>query len=93
MSYSIPGRIGKGFCINSFYQQRDKKLEKYCFQLDKLKTAVQQKSSKISNWKGVLFHQDNSRPHDNSTRVVKLGFDILLLSRYSLNRKNFLVEI
>jgi len=47
-------------------------LEKYCSQLDELKTAIEQKRPKIANRKGIVFHQDNARSHvfDNSTKVV-----------------------
>ena len=45
--------------------------EKYCSQLDELKTAIEQKRSEITNRKGVVFHQDNaSCVFDNSTKVV-----------------------
>jgi len=46
--------------------------EKYCSQLDELKTAIEQKRPKIANRKGIVFHQDNARSHvfDNSTKVV-----------------------
>jgi len=37
--------------------------EKYCSQLDELKTAIEQKRPKIANRKGVIFHQDNARLH------------------------------
>ncbi|GFU07250.1 histone-lysine N-methyltransferase SETMAR [Trichonephila clavipes] len=37
--------------------------EVYCHQLDKLNDALQQKRSKLINRKGVVFHQDNARPH------------------------------
>jgi len=36
--------------------------EKYS-QLDELKTAIKQKRPEIANRKGVVFHQDNARPH------------------------------
>ncbi|GFU96820.1 histone-lysine N-methyltransferase SETMAR, partial [Trichonephila clavipes] len=35
----------------------------YCHQLDKLNDALQQKRSELINRKGVMFHQDNARPH------------------------------
>ena len=50
--------------------------EKYCSQLDKLKTAIDQKRPELANWKGVVFYQDNARPHvcveyfDYSTKVA-----------------------
>ncbi|GFT07245.1 histone-lysine N-methyltransferase SETMAR [Trichonephila clavipes] len=34
----------------------------YCHQLDKLNDALQQKRAELINRKGVVFHQDNSRP-------------------------------
>ncbi|GFW52894.1 mariner Mos1 transposase [Trichonephila clavipes] len=37
--------------------------EVYCHQLDKLNDALQQKRSELTNRKGVVFHQDNTRPH------------------------------
>jgi len=37
--------------------------EKSCSQLDELKTAIEQKRPEIANRKGVVFHQDNARPH------------------------------
>jgi len=37
--------------------------EKYCSQLDELKTAIEQKRPEIANWKGIVFYQDNARPH------------------------------
>jgi len=37
--------------------------EKYCSQLDELKIAIEQKRPEIANRKGVVFHEDNARPH------------------------------
>ncbi|XP_012057453.1 PREDICTED: histone-lysine N-methyltransferase SETMAR-like [Atta cephalotes] len=48
--------------------------------IDELKSAIEQKHPEIANRKGVVFHQDNARPHvfDNSTKVVgaRLGCSI-----------------
>ena len=38
-------------------------LEKYCQQLDDLKTAVQEKRPKMFNRKDIILHYDNGRPH------------------------------
>ncbi|GFU35241.1 histone-lysine N-methyltransferase SETMAR [Trichonephila clavipes] len=35
----------------------------YCQQLDRLKPVVDQKWSELANRRGVVFHQDNARPH------------------------------
>ncbi|GFU35990.1 histone-lysine N-methyltransferase SETMAR [Trichonephila clavipes] len=46
--------------------------------LDKLNDALQQKRSELINRKGVVFHQDNARPHTNflrSVRSVPLGLE------------------
>jgi len=37
--------------------------KKYCSQLDELKTAIEQKRPEIAKRKGIVFHQDNARPH------------------------------
>ena len=34
---------------------------KYCFQLDCLKVAIDEKRPELSNRYGVIFHQDNAR--------------------------------
>lgn len=38
---------------------------KYCFQLDRLRAAIDEKLSESINWywNSVTFHQDNARPH------------------------------
>ncbi|GFU05964.1 mariner Mos1 transposase [Trichonephila clavipes] len=44
----------------------------YCHQLDKLNNALQQKRSELINRKGVVFHQDNARPHTSLVTRQKL---------------------
>ncbi|GFX79710.1 mariner Mos1 transposase [Trichonephila clavipes] len=46
--------------------------EVHCHQLDKLNDALQQKRSELINRKGVVFHQDNARPHTNLVTHQKL---------------------
>ncbi|GFV49148.1 histone-lysine N-methyltransferase SETMAR [Trichonephila clavipes] len=46
--------------------------EVYCHQLDKLNDAFQQKRSELINRKGVVFHQDNARPHTSLVTCQKL---------------------
>ncbi|XP_043493637.1 histone-lysine N-methyltransferase SETMAR-like [Polistes fuscatus] len=36
------------------------------------KTAIEQKRSEIANWKGVVFHHDNARPHVSLRTQQKL---------------------
>ncbi|GFV37659.1 histone-lysine N-methyltransferase SETMAR [Trichonephila clavipes] len=48
------------------------KSEVYCHQLEKLNDALQQKRSELINRKGVVFHQDNARPHTSLFTRQKL---------------------
>jgi len=60
--------------------------EKYCSQLDKLKTAIEQKRPEIANRKGVVFHQDNARSHVSlitRQKLLELDWDILSYPSYS----------
>jgi len=41
--------------------------EKYCSQLDRLKAVIDEKRPELSNRHGVVFHQDNARPHVSLT--------------------------
>ena len=53
--------------------------EKYCSQLDELKTAIKQKRPEIANRKSV-FRQDNARPHVSlitRQKLLKLGWNVL----------------
>ncbi|GFW93819.1 histone-lysine N-methyltransferase SETMAR [Trichonephila clavipes] len=57
-------------------------------QLDHLKTVADQKLPELVNTRGVVFHQDNARPH---TSVVtrqdlwELGWEVLMQSPYCLD--------
>jgi len=54
--------------------------EKYCSQLDCLKAAIDEKRPKLSNRHGVVFHQDNARPHISLTtrqKLLQFGWDVL----------------
>ncbi|XP_049818723.1 histone-lysine N-methyltransferase SETMAR-like [Aethina tumida] len=44
----------------------------YCDQLNKLNDALQQKRPELINRKGVVFHQDNTRPHTSLVTLQKL---------------------
>ncbi|GFW55776.1 mariner transposase [Trichonephila clavipes] len=44
----------------------------YCQQLDHLKLEIDQKSPELANRRGVVFHQDNTRPHTSVVTHQKL---------------------
>ncbi|GFX18050.1 histone-lysine N-methyltransferase SETMAR [Trichonephila clavipes] len=58
----------------------------YCQQLDRLKLVIEQKWPELANRRGVVFHQDNARPH---TSVVtrqnfwEHGWEVLMHPPYS----------
>ncbi|XP_025163702.1 histone-lysine N-methyltransferase SETMAR-like [Harpegnathos saltator] len=58
---------------------------KYYSQLTKLKQAVHQKQLELANRKGVVFHQDNARPHvplmSRSLNVLKNHLDDFFAQR------------
>jgi len=60
--------------------------EKYCSQLDRLKAAIDKKRPELSNCHGVVFHQDNARPHVSLAKRQKLlqfGWNVLPHLPYS----------
>ncbi|GFW66536.1 histone-lysine N-methyltransferase SETMAR [Trichonephila clavipes] len=60
--------------------------EVYCHQLDKLNDALQQKRSDLINRKGVVFHQDNARPHTSLVtrqKLLQLEWDTMPHPPYS----------
>ncbi|GFS72400.1 histone-lysine N-methyltransferase SETMAR [Trichonephila clavipes] len=60
--------------------------EVYCHQLDKLNDALQQKRSELINRKGVVFHQDNARPHTSLVtrqKLLQLEWDTMPHPPYS----------
>ena len=60
--------------------------EVYCRQLDKLNAAVKEKRPELVNRKGVIFHQDNARPHTSlATRqkLMDIGWELMLHPPYS----------
>ncbi|GFT95597.1 mariner transposase [Trichonephila clavipes] len=44
----------------------------YCQQLDRLKLVTDQKPPELVNRRGVVFHQDNARPHTSVVTRQKL---------------------
>ncbi|XP_018350293.1 PREDICTED: histone-lysine N-methyltransferase SETMAR-like [Trachymyrmex septentrionalis] len=60
--------------------------EVYCHQLDKLNDSFKQKRPELINRKGIVFHQDNARPHTSLVtrqKLLQLGWDILPHPPYS----------
>lgn len=60
--------------------------DKYYSQLDRLKAAIGEKRPELSNRKGVVFHQDNARPHVSlqfRQKLLQLCWDVLRHPPYS----------
>ncbi|GFT68405.1 mariner Mos1 transposase [Trichonephila clavipes] len=58
----------------------------YCQQLDRLKLAIDQKRPELANRRGVVFHQDNARPHTsvvNCQKLWELGWKVLMHPTYN----------
>ncbi|GFV50552.1 histone-lysine N-methyltransferase SETMAR [Trichonephila clavipes] len=58
----------------------------YCQQMDRLKPVIDQKRPELANRRGVVFHQDNARPHTfvlNRQKIWELGWEILMHPPYS----------
>ena len=60
--------------------------EKYCQQLDNLKTAVRKKRPAMLNRKDMILHHDNVRPHaalGTRQKIAEVGWEILSHPPYS----------
>lgn len=58
----------------------------YCQQLDRLNTAINEKRPELVHRKGVIFHQDNARPHTSLVtrqKLLELGWELMLHPPYS----------
>ncbi|GFT40636.1 histone-lysine N-methyltransferase SETMAR [Trichonephila clavipes] len=58
----------------------------YCQQPGLLKLAIDQKRPELANRKGVVFHQDNARPHMSVVTCQKLwdlGWEVLMHPAYN----------
>ncbi|GFU49408.1 histone-lysine N-methyltransferase SETMAR [Trichonephila clavipes] len=56
--------------------------------MDRLKLTIDQKRPKLANRRGVVFHQDNSRPHTSVVtrqKLWELGSEVLMHPPYSPN--------
>ena len=59
---------------------------KYCFQLDQLRAALDEKLPELVNRKYIIFHQDNARPHVSlmtRQKLLQLGWEVLIHPPYS----------
>ncbi|GFS77055.1 histone-lysine N-methyltransferase SETMAR [Trichonephila clavipes] len=75
--------------LKPFPKQIFTKKKVYCHQLDKLNDALQQKRSELINRKGVVFHQDNARPHTSLVtrqKLLQLEWDTMPHPPYSPDR-------
>ncbi|GFU45046.1 histone-lysine N-methyltransferase SETMAR [Trichonephila clavipes] len=57
-----------------------------CLRLDRLKLAIDQKRPELANRSGIVFHQDNAKPHISVvTRqdLWELGWEVLMHPAYS----------
>ena len=59
---------------------------KYCSQLDQVKTALDEKRPELVNRKRILFHQDNARLHVSlmtRQKLLQLSWEVLIHPPYS----------
>ena len=59
-----------------------------CRQLMKLDKEIKEKCPELATRKGVIFHQDNARPHTylvTRKKLLQLGWEIMLHPPYSPN--------
>ena len=60
----------------------------YCRQLMKLDKEIKRKRRELATRKGVIFHQDNARPHTSLVtrkKLLELGWEVMPLPSYSLD--------
>ena len=60
----------------------------YCQQLDWLKLAIDEKRPELADRRGVVFYQDNARPHTSimtRQKLRKLGWEVLVHPPHSLD--------
>jgi len=60
--------------------------ELYCEQLQRLQQAIERKRPELINWRAVVFHHDNARPHTSlmtRQKLRKLGWKVLMHPLYS----------
>ena len=58
----------------------------YCRQLMKLDNEMKEKQPELATRKGVIFYQDNARPHTSLVtrkKLLELGWEVILHPPYS----------
>ena len=58
----------------------------YCRQLMKLDKDIEEKRPELATCKGVIFHQDNARPHTSFVtrkKLLELGWEVMPYPPYS----------
>ncbi|XP_011069195.1 PREDICTED: histone-lysine N-methyltransferase SETMAR-like [Acromyrmex echinatior] len=58
----------------------------YCQQLDRLKEVIAQKRPALANRRGIVFHQDNTRPHTSIVtrqKLRELGWEVFMHPPYT----------
>ena len=58
----------------------------YCRQLMKLVKEIKEKRPEMATGKGVIFHQDNARPHTTMVarnKLLELGWEVMPRPSYS----------
>ena len=61
---------------------------KYRFQLDQLRAALEEKRPELANRKRIIFHQNNARLHVSlmtMQKLLQLGWEVLIHLPYSPN--------
>lgn len=60
--------------------------DKYCYQFDQSKAAMAEKRPELANWREVVFHHDNARPHIElvvKQKLLQFVLGVLPQSPYS----------
>ena len=80
------GGILKALFTMKFFHKTKPLIQMYCPQLSNLAEKLKNLRPELANRKGVMFQQDNGRPHVSlatQTRLHELGWDLLLHAPHS----------
>ncbi|GFV13452.1 camar1 transposase [Trichonephila clavipes] len=73
-------------CVASVWPNTNSDI--YCQHMDRLNLAVDQKRPELANRRGVVFHQNNAKPHTsvvNRQKLWEFGWEVLMHPPYSLD--------